>query len=623
MIIMSYVSFMSDEHLLYCISFLYTKYAEIKSQYTLKNFYSNQIDPIKLIFDMKFFGVSEEEKITEQINVQIDKTISNYMGTFHELLIGGINGYTAHKVGDGFEITDEQREKLLANIENIHNTIIAAELYNLYIKLESFLNDKSNAKAYYVQIISKDGNTLSDTENWVLRMKTDPLTDRKFLDSSKKNVSKIVKNNKNVFMISADRFYEILTGNKNAFAEICNALPFAINDFLSRNSLEPLTDNSIAFKELRSTSQENNVSLSTQLMNDTFKNYIGFPLKSVVSEAITDNPPASEPNNSPTEYTTLALFTGVGGLALGLEQAGFNQVSLIEKDKLACDTLRMNRPNWTVVEEDIGKIVEDGIKKYINLEKAIDLVSGEVPIAAFSHTADNLSPQDTRNSLFNYYIKILSQLQPKVFFLDSAKRLATHNSGKLLKEVSDALSNAGYKVTWQVLNALNFGDAQNRNRLIIVGVRNDLTPNLNIDFPNPLGQTQVLKDILSEVPASEGTSFPKALEQIFNLIEPGSSFNDLAPEVKRRYKNFQSQTMLKRLSWDQPCCTLLSNPQHLCHPDKIRPFTIREYARIQGFPDDWEFQGSTINLYSAISNSTPIGLAKAVGLEIIKCLEKV
>lgn len=276
---MAYLTFMSDEHLLNCIKFLYEKYEKAKSEFTIADFYSNQIDPIKLLFDIKFFGISEKEKITQEINRQIDKAISNHIGTFHELLIGGIDGYSARPVGDGYDITDDKCEKLFADIKNKHNTVTGTHLYNLYVKVESFLTNKTNAKAYYVQVITSNGKTKDDSNNWVLSMKKHPISGIKFVDENGNNISKVVKNNPDVFLVSIDRFYEILTGNKNAFSELCSVLPKAIDDYLKDNSISTSSENSGIYKSINENCEKNNTSFITQLMNDTFTNYYGFPLK--------------------------------------------------------------------------------------------------------------------------------------------------------------------------------------------------------------------------------------------------------------------------------------------------------------------------------------------------------
>lgn len=252
---MSYVSFISDEHLISCIEKLYNVYEKAKDEFTVSKFYENQIDPIKLLFDMNFFGVSEEEVIAREIQRKIDKTISNAIGTFHEELLGGIAGYINHPVGCGFDVTDSQLNALFSDIKNKHNTVKGSNLPDLYDDLENYIQNKPNAKAYWVQIISS-GQSFND--HWTIPSHN--------------------KNNPNVHKISGDRFYEVLTGNSNAFSELCAALPIAIKDFLDSRQLKPTISNINVYKQLCARASDYNVSLSIQLMNDTFRNYNGFPI---------------------------------------------------------------------------------------------------------------------------------------------------------------------------------------------------------------------------------------------------------------------------------------------------------------------------------------------------------
>ena len=257
---MPYLSFMSDEHLEKCIDILFNKYEKTKRKFTEKEFYKNQVDPIKLLFDTSFFGTTEEQKILEEIQRKIDKTISNAIGEFHEDLIGGIKGYKKHPVGKGFDITDENCEKLFADIKNKHNTVTGTHLCNLYIKLEGYIEGTKEGKSYWVQIISSGS---SFEEPWVYE---------------NKDKTKVYKN-PNVYKVSADKFYEILTGNPNAFSELCEVLPHAIEKFLEDKTIKPISDkNSEVYNIINQKAKENGVSFINQIMNDTFSNYNGFPI---------------------------------------------------------------------------------------------------------------------------------------------------------------------------------------------------------------------------------------------------------------------------------------------------------------------------------------------------------
>ena len=250
---MAYISFISDEHLMYCIEELYKSYEKAKYDFDINRFYHNQIDPFKLTFDMKFFGMSPNEIIDSEIRRKIDKTISNAIGTFHENLISGIDGYKRFPNGYGYDIADENQCRLFADIKNKHNTVKGSNLKDLFINLQSYIQGKEGATAYWVQIIS-DGSSF----------------DIPF------EIPSHGLYNPNVRKISADMFYAILTGKNNAFWELCQALPKAIDDFLfQKNQIKSGETNSIQ-KELKLKCQNNNRTFEEQLMYDTFYQYNGF-----------------------------------------------------------------------------------------------------------------------------------------------------------------------------------------------------------------------------------------------------------------------------------------------------------------------------------------------------------
>lgn len=335
------------------------------------------------------------------------------------------------------------------------------------------------------------------------------------------------------------------------------------------------------------------------------------------------------------EYNDVEFFAGAGGLALGLEMAGFNTLGAVEIDKYACQTLRKNRPEWNIIEDDIFKVAEQGIKNFIDTSKEIDLVSGGYPCQAFSYAGMKKGLQDTRGTLFYPFAKIIEELQPKMFLAENVKGLVNHDGGKTLETMLNAFSEIGYKVDWEVLNALNYDVAQKRERIVIVGIRNDLVEKYNVSykFPKPYGYKLTLKDVLKDVPKSEGAKYPESKRKVLELVPPGGYWRDLPEDIAKEYmgKSYYSSGgrtgMARRLSWDEPSLTLTCSPAQKqterCHPEETRPFTVREYARIQSFPDDWEFEGSMNNAYKQIGNAVPVNMAKAIGLSIIHTLNQI
>lgn len=336
------------------------------------------------------------------------------------------------------------------------------------------------------------------------------------------------------------------------------------------------------------------------------------------------------------EYKVLELFAGAGGLALGLEQAGFNTIGLIEFDKHACHTLKVNRPSWNVIEEDIAEITKQGLHNYMEVPEVgeLDLLSGGYPCQAFSYAGKKAGLQDTRGTLFYHFAKLLNDLKPKMFLAENVRGLVNHDNGRTLKVMLDAFQEAGYKVKWEVLKALDYDVAQKRERIVMVGIRDDLINDQQVNylFPKPYGYTLTLRDVLKDVPKSDGAKYPEKKRNVLELVPPGGYWRDLPDDIAKEYmgKSYYSSGgrtgMARRLSWDEPSLTLTCSPAQKqterCHPDETRPFTVREYARIQSFPDDWLFNCSMSQAYKQIGNAVPVNMAKAIGLSIIHTLNQ-
>ena len=144
------------------------------------------------------------------------------------------------------------------------------------------------------------------------------------------------------------------------------------------------------------------------------------------------------------KYNVVELFAGAGGLGLGLEQSGFETKATVEINKWAVQTLKTNRPNWNIIQEDITQISEDGIKPYLLDNDEIDLLSGGYPCQSFSYAGKKMGLADTRGTLFSDYAKILKELQPKIFLAENVKGLSTHDKGKTLQVMLDVALQFGY-----------------------------------------------------------------------------------------------------------------------------------------------------------------------------------
>lgn len=330
--------------------------------------------------------------------------------------------------------------------------------------------------------------------------------------------------------------------------------------------------------------------------------------------------------------TTIELFAGAGGLALGVEKAGFDTLGLIEFDADACETLKLNRPKWNVIHDDIANISCLDLEEYFGIAKGeLDLLSGGAPCQAFSYAGKRLGFEDTRGTLFYHYAVFLQKLQPKMFLFENVRGLLTHDGGKTYQTMLNVFEDAGYEIQKQVLNAWDYGVAQKRERLITIGIRKDLANVLHFDFPKPHDYKPVLRDILKDVPDSPYTPYGEKKRKIFEMVPPGGYWRDIDPDVAKDYMKscwFMEggrTGILRRLSLDEPALTVLTSPSQKqterCHPLEARPFTIRENARCQSFPDDWEFCGSIMSQYKQVGNAVPVNLAYEVAAEIKKTLE--
>ena len=334
------------------------------------------------------------------------------------------------------------------------------------------------------------------------------------------------------------------------------------------------------------------------------------------------------------KFVAMELFAGAGGLALGIERAGFDTVALIEVNKDAATTLKTNRPGWNVVCEDIASISPKNLPFLYNLGVGeLDLLSGGAPCQAFSYAGKRLGLEDARGTLFYHFAVFLHKLRPKTFLFENVRGLLTHDGGKTFAAIRDIFEQEGYVIQKKVLNAWDYGVAQKRERLITIGIRNDLAKKMKIKFPIPHSYKPVLRDILQDVPKSAGAQYSEQKRRIFELVPPGGYWRDIPESVARDYMkscwNMEGGRtgILRRMSLDEPSLTVLTSPAQKqtdrCHPDELRPFTVRENARCQTFPDDWSFCGSVGSQYRQVGNAVPVNLAFEVAKEILKGLKSV
>jgi DNA (cytosine-5)-methyltransferase 1 len=332
------------------------------------------------------------------------------------------------------------------------------------------------------------------------------------------------------------------------------------------------------------------------------------------------------------QYSVLELFAGAGGLAVGLENAGLKCVALNEIDKWACQTLRQNRPQWNVLE---GDIKDFSFRDYKN---KVDVVTGGFPCQAFSYAGKKLGLNDARGTLFYEFARVVQEVNPLICIGENVRGLLSHQKGRTLQGMISILDEIGYRVApIQILKAVQYRVPQKRERLILVGIRKDIP--LSFEYPKPHHKIYNLKDALkkgalysNDVPKSTGAQYPVYKKEILEMIPPKGYWRDLPVEKQKEYMGGSfylgggKTGMARRIGWDEPSLTLTCSPAQKqterCHPDETRPFTVREYARIQTFPDKWIFAGSVAQQYKQIGNAVPVNLGQEVGYSIVKFLNE-
>lgn len=334
-------------------------------------------------------------------------------------------------------------------------------------------------------------------------------------------------------------------------------------------------------------------------------------------------------------YNSIELFAGGGGLALGMEKAGFNHILLNEFDQSACNTLRVNRPEWKIIEGDVRHI------DFSPLKGKIDFLSGGFPCQAFSFAGKQGGFNDVRGTLFFELARAVKEIQPKVFMGENVKGLVSHDGGKTFATICNIIDELGYVlVPPRVLKAMMYKVPQKRERIILIAIRKDLAANVEYHWPSPYHRVMTLSDAFYEgelyrddVPSSEGAKYPPNKQKVLSLVPQGGDWRDLPEEIAKDYMGGSwflgggKTGMARRLSLDEPSLTLTCAPAQKqterCHPIETRPLSVREYARIQTFPDEWIFQGNLSDQYKQIGNAVPVNLAWAIGRSVIRLLNDI
>lgn len=377
-------------------------------------------------------------------------------------------------------------------------------------------------------------------------------------------------------------------------------------------------------------------------------------------------------------YKVISLFSGAMGLDIGLEQSGeFQIVACIEREKACCDTVRANvqggrlSPDLKVFEEDISQLDPLRVLHRVGMEPGeLDLLVGGPPCQSFSTAGKRGTTQDPRGTLLWQFLRFVDAMKPRFFLMENVRGLlsaALHHRpiaerpekggppltdderpGSVVRAFADDLESTpetAYHMDCFEVNAVNYGAPQLRERALFIGNRY----NAEVDFPDPthgpahsednqpslfephnqrLLPWSTLGDVIGEVKETAPIimDFSPRKKKYLAMVTPGSNWRSLPIAVQKEsmgtawYAKGGRSGWWRRLSFDLPCPTLVTMPNHagtaLCHPTEVRALTLREYARIQEFPDDWRVCGTPAQQYAQIGNAVPVRLGR-VGGEVI------
>ncbi len=369
--------------------------------------------------------------------------------------------------------------------------------------------------------------------------------------------------------------------------------------------------------------------------------------------------------------TLVSLFSGAFGLDLGFMGAGFRPMIAVDIEKSAEQTVSLNLPDLPFITDDIKEVTTEHILKEAGLDVGeLDVVTGGPPCQPFSTAGSRMGLKDPRASPLAEFIRFVKEARPKFFVMEEVTGLLSarlrhvpiadrngrglqseEQTGSVFGVFVDMLRKTGYKLTLSekvdnykdsVLNAADYGAPQERNRLIIIGAR-DTVPSL----PEPTHSYKSISTVDGKVlhpwntfwdatcdlqgREMEYTKLSAKVAKYLHMVPPGGNWRHLPYELLRdamggAYASGGGKMgYFRRLSWDLPSPTVTTAPAQkatmLCHPEELRPMSVEEYKRVQGFPDDWEISGNTATKYKLIGNAVPVYLSYAVAQQVRRLLD--
>jgi DNA (cytosine-5)-methyltransferase 1 len=371
----------------------------------------------------------------------------------------------------------------------------------------------------------------------------------------------------------------------------------------------------------------------------------------------------------------VSLFSGAMGLDLGLEQVGIEATLAVEVDPYCCSTIRQNRPGIDVWETDIQQIDGNAIRARLQNPKDIFLMVGGPPCQSFCPGGKRAALSDPRGNLIYTYLNLLQEIRPRLFVLENVANLVTaalrhrpiaerpgrhwnlsvydrkngdHGSdsapmepdelsGSAIRQIIRDVGGLGYQISLSVVDAADYGAPQHRLRFLMFGARDssalEIVPPTHGDRSADLLRFQTVRDAIYDLRPTPGphSEYTADVAKYFALIPPGGNWRNLPKDLQREalgdasYEAGGGKTgFFRRLSWGCPSPTITGRANRkgsaLCHPEAIRPLSVRECARLQGFPDEWCFTGAMNRQYMQVGNAVPVHLGAMIGRTLLRSL---
>lgn len=373
-----------------------------------------------------------------------------------------------------------------------------------------------------------------------------------------------------------------------------------------------------------------------------------------------------------------SFFSGGMGLDLGLESAGLGANLAVELDPWCCATIRDNRPHLSLLEQDVNELSAEDLRRARNFSGEVYLMAGGPPCQSFCPGGKRAALTDPRGNLIYVYLRLIREVKPRYFLLENVGNLTTaalrHRSikdrpgqnwnlrayssqpgggaadddaapmepdelsGTAIRQILEDVTGMNYSVNFGVVDAADYGAPQHRLRFIMIGAREHPAPGL----PAPtygssvpgLAPYRTVGDAILDLRENPGphSNYTEQMARFFRLVPPGGSWRDLPKELQREAlgPSFEAgggkTGFFRRLSYDKPAPTVTTKANRkgsaMCHPEFVRPLSVRECARLQGFPDNWRFSGAMNQQYQQIGNAVPVHLGMAVAGAIVSAKGK-